>query len=70
MSVHKYQGFTTFDRDNDIHPRLNCAVRHFGAWWYKECYRMILHGAYGGTYDFGICLWNPSIRPSEIDCNI
>ena len=38
--------FTTKDKDNDVHSALNCALRHSGAWWFKNCYTTHLNGAY------------------------
>uniref|UniRef100_A0A182JRV8 Fibrinogen C-terminal domain-containing protein n=1 Tax=Anopheles christyi TaxID=43041 RepID=A0A182JRV8_9DIPT len=38
--------FTTKDRHHDIHPFLNCASHHEGAWWYKDCAKSNLNGAY------------------------
>ncbi|CAG2251443.1 CYP3A [Mytilus edulis] len=37
--------FTTLDRDNDD-ANDNCARRHPGAWWYKDCMNYNLHGHY------------------------
>ncbi|KAK3720500.1 hypothetical protein RRG08_058388 [Elysia crispata] len=39
--------FTTFDRDNDIHKTVNCAVNEHGAWWYKGCHGANLNGGWG-----------------------
>ncbi|KAH8391193.1 hypothetical protein KR215_008758 [Drosophila sulfurigaster] len=30
--------FTTFDRDNDIGDKGNCAVQYKSGWWHRECY--------------------------------
>jgi len=29
--------FTTYDRDNDLAPNYNCAVRNGGGFWYNHC---------------------------------
>ncbi|KAH8390841.1 hypothetical protein KR215_000069, partial [Drosophila sulfurigaster] len=35
---HEYMRFSTFDRDNDMNNRLNCADFYSSGWWYRNCY--------------------------------
>jgi len=37
--------FSTRDQDNDLWER-SCAVKYKGAWWYDDCHRANLNGAY------------------------
>ncbi|CAH1799097.1 unnamed protein product, partial [Owenia fusiformis] len=38
--------FTTYDRENDLHRKLNCAEAMKGAWWYMWCAMSNLFGPY------------------------
>ena len=38
--------FSTFDRENDVHPNDNCARKYKGAWWYRDCHHANLNGQY------------------------
>jgi len=46
LSYHKDQQFSTHDQDNDAWSAGNCAVKHRGAWWYKDCLRSNLNGEF------------------------
>lgn len=57
FTYHRYQAFTTKDRDNDFLP-VNCAVKDQGAWWYKDCYQSNLNGLYlNGTISGQGVVW-------------
>ncbi|GFO06994.1 ficolin-1 [Plakobranchus ocellatus] len=43
MAFHNKMVFSTFDRDNDKHSSVHCAVHLHGAWWYKDCHRADLN---------------------------
>ena len=50
--VHNGMNFSTYDRDNDMHGSINCAVRGpegggGGGWWYRYCVYFNLNGHYG-----------------------
>jgi len=34
MKTHNAKPFSTFDRNNDLQPKYNCAEKYKGAWWY------------------------------------
>ncbi|XP_062597398.1 fibrinogen-like protein 1, partial [Saccostrea cucullata] len=38
--------FSTYDRDNDNHLTLNCAVWGKGGWWHNACHKSNLNGLY------------------------
>jgi len=44
--------FTTYDHDNDSHPR-NCAVLNGGGFWYKLCSLANVNTVRGRADDFG-----------------
>ncbi|XP_064554194.1 microfibril-associated glycoprotein 4-like [Drosophila montana] len=44
LIYNKLMKFSTYDRDNDKHPR-NCAI-NFQAWWHKSCTYSNLNGIY------------------------
>ena len=46
LAIHRNQKFSTYDRDNDINPTVNCAMKYHGAWWYKHCHESNLNGRY------------------------
>ncbi|XP_062574518.1 angiopoietin-2-like [Saccostrea cucullata] len=54
--------FTTSDRDNDMSTR-NCATYFKGGWWFNNCYRAFLNGAW--TPDSWINPWYPMVRSGE-----
>ncbi|VDI23328.1 Hypothetical predicted protein [Mytilus galloprovincialis] len=44
--------FSTYDRDSDEWPTVNCAATRKGGWWYNNCYMSNLNGKYlRGKYD-------------------
>nr|XP_039266102.1 ryncolin-1-like [Styela clava] len=49
MAHHNNRRFSTFDRDNDVHPTIACAVRYKGAWWHGNCHDSNLNGQYFKT---------------------
>lgn len=53
--------FSTKDRDNDIHHRINCAYALFGGWWYNSCHDAYLNGPYGSS------LWKEPWYPTIAD---
>ena len=50
MASQNGRQFTTKDQDNDVRDDTletpNCAVRHEGAWWFKNCQNAHLNGKY------------------------
>ena len=39
MSTHNGQRFSTYDKDNDASPRINCAAINSGGFWFNHCYQ-------------------------------
>ncbi|KAL9961328.1 hypothetical protein ACROYT_G030245 [Oculina patagonica] len=46
LTFHNGSQFTTKDQDNDLNADGNCAIKNKGAWWYKNCHKSNLNGAY------------------------
>ncbi|XP_034474662.1 techylectin-5A-like [Drosophila innubila] len=47
FSKHMGKKFSTFDRDNDLHPEVHCANLLTGGWWYHDgCHWSKLTGIY------------------------
>ena len=45
LGPHNGQQFSTYDRENDRTPNVNCAKRYIGAWWYHDlCHHSNLNG--------------------------
>ncbi|GFO38461.1 ficolin-2 [Plakobranchus ocellatus] len=55
FSYQKNMFFTTFDRDNDKHGTVNCAIHHPGGWWYNACLSAALNVEWDvtGTKTYG-----------------
>ncbi len=49
LEYHNNMQFTTKDRENDAHDRVNCAENCRGAWWYVDCFYSNLNGLYGSA---------------------
>ncbi|XP_052864072.1 fibrinogen-like protein A [Anopheles cruzii] len=62
LSIHKNMKFTTYDRDNDISERTNCAAYHKGAWWYNDCLPSNLYGGYIDIDKTKLNNWNSFTR--------
>ena len=50
--------FTTFDRDNDLYPGVNCAVWDIAAWWHRTCAVANINGVNGPTVRDTYCWWD------------
>ena len=60
LTHHSKMMFSTYDVDNDVHSSVNCAMSHFGAWWFKDCFTSHLNGLY---YPAGkMSLWATGIH--------
>ena len=73
LTYHRYQAFTTKDRQNDKYGNTNCAVVYKGAWWYKSCFKSNLNAFYlNGRNNWEGMVWeawknsNPSVTRSEM----
>ena len=47
-SLHRSNGmkFSTFDKDQDIAKKLNCASKYYGGFWYGKCHSTNPNGLY------------------------
>ncbi|KAH8396804.1 hypothetical protein KR215_004359, partial [Drosophila sulfurigaster] len=39
LKYHRNMKFSTFDRDNDLNKRLNCAKQFKSGWWFNNCFK-------------------------------
>ncbi|XP_041372585.1 techylectin-5A-like [Gigantopelta aegis] len=46
LSYYNSYNFSTYDRDSDTAPTINCAQVCKGGWWYGSCYGANLNGLY------------------------
>ncbi|XP_068102726.1 microfibril-associated glycoprotein 4-like [Hyperolius riggenbachi] len=55
LTYHNGMKFTTYDRDLDQYNS-NCAMKYYGAFWYKDCHGANLNGEYlqGNTTQYGM----------------
>ena len=55
LKRHSGKPFTTYDRDNDLADKINCA-QHYGSagWWFDACYDSHLNNPQGPTW----IVWN------------
>ncbi|XP_059175501.1 ryncolin-1-like [Physella acuta] len=44
LKFHNGSMFTTTDRDNDVFPSENCAVKMTGGWWFSWCHYVNING--------------------------
>ena len=58
LLVHKGMKFVTKDRNNDLTPNTNCAIRYKGAWWYNKCHDSNLNGLYRNSVDGKNIVWS------------
>ncbi|XP_060596635.1 techylectin-5B-like [Ruditapes philippinarum] len=59
LSKRGREKFSTFDKDNDIHSKSNCAQNYHGAWWYSACHTSNLNGDYGNMKTAMGPVWQP-----------
>ena len=43
--------FSTYDRDNDVYSKGNCANIYASGWWYTACHGVNLNGIYFYGYE-------------------
>ncbi|XP_034110996.1 fibroleukin-like isoform X1 [Drosophila albomicans] len=43
LKYHRNMKFSTFDRDNDLNKRLNCAKQFRSGWWFNNCFKCDLN---------------------------
>ncbi len=61
------QRFSTWDRDQDSSPDVNCAESNHGAWWFNDCFLSHLNGRYiagGDTTNGDGIIWGTWTGPS------
>lgn len=64
--------FSTIDQDSDHIEDGSCAADYKGGWWFKECYRAFLNGAFGRGLGWNGIVWynwkqkNESLKFSEM----
>uniref|UniRef100_A0A7M5V3K0 Fibrinogen C-terminal domain-containing protein n=1 Tax=Clytia hemisphaerica TaxID=252671 RepID=A0A7M5V3K0_9CNID len=61
MTYHNGAKFSTYDRDLDNQPSVDCATRHRGAFWYKSCHWVNINGYYDEFKEFHV---NDGFAPS------
>ena len=67
--AHNGQRFSTFDNDNDQHPRRgNCAVSH-GGWWHNGCFQINPNSrpprVYFNSKNYNLLSTEMKIRPRD-----
>ncbi|XP_059161246.1 uncharacterized protein LOC131944572 [Physella acuta] len=53
LSIHRNQGFSTFDRRNS-----SCAVWYKSGWWFKSCFEANLNGLFGAIAEYAGAIEN------------
>ena len=66
LKRHSGKPFTTYDRDNDLADKINCA-QHYGSagWWFDACYDSHLNNPQGPTW----IVWNQYEEESTMILN-